>query len=447
MRIGQKNYPLNVRNIIQLSLVHVGVSLTVVPITGTLNRIMIADMGIPAVLVGVLVALPYLLSPLQVFVGNWADRRPLWGMHRSPWILIGGLMAAFGSYLAAHTVFYMNTHFALGLIASFAVFTVWGVGVNVASVSYLSLASELTENSPKGWRTSTVGVMWTAMILSTIVASIGLARALEVDASISGIYTAFGAIWLVATVCVLVGAAGIEPVNAAARSVRNTADHPVVALRALANNPTAKRFFVYLLLVLIGIRAQDVLLEPYAADTLGLPVSATTRLEAIWGIGVFITLLGGLGLVYRFGKRANANIGAIIAIVAFALIIISGAIHHVAFFYVSVFLLGLGSGLMTVSNLSFMLDMTAPQNVGLYIGAWGVANFVAQSLGTIGGALLRDIAYRLTGNVALGYMVVFALEIIGLIIALLLFRTISVEVFRRDAELDVADVLTTLAGD
>lgn len=446
MRTSQKNYPLNVRNIVQLSLVHVGVSLTVVPITGTLNRIMIADMGIPAVLVGVLVALPYLLSPLQVFVGNWADRRPLWGMHRSPWILIGGLMAAFGSYLAAHTVFYMDAHFALGLIASFAVFTMWGVGVNVASVSYLSLASELTENSPKGWRTSTVGVMWTAMILSTIVASISLARALEVDASISGIYTAFGAIWLVATVCVLVGAAGIEPANAAARTVRNTADNPAVALRALANNPTAKRFFVYLLLVLIGIRAQDVLLEPYAADTLGLPVSATTRLEAIWGIGVFITLLGGLGLVYRFGKRANANIGAVVAIVAFALIIISGAIQHVTFFYASVFLLGLGSGLMTVSNLSFMLDMTAPQNVGLYIGAWGVANFVAQSLGTIGGALLRDIAYRLTGNVALGYMVVFALEIIGLVIALLLFRTISVEVFRRDAQLNVADVLT-LAGD
>jgi BCD family chlorophyll transporter-like MFS transporter len=70
---------MNVRKIVQLSLVHVGVSLTVVPITGTLNRIMIADMGIPAVLVGILVALPYLLSPLQVLVGNWADQRPLVG--------------------------------------------------------------------------------------------------------------------------------------------------------------------------------------------------------------------------------------------------------------------------------------------------------------------------------------------------------------------------------
>jgi len=437
---------MNVRKLIQLSLVHVGVSLTVVPITGTLNRIMIADMGIPAVLVGVLVALPYLLSPLQVIVGNWADQRPLWGLHRSPWILIGGLMATFGSYLAAHAVFYMQEHFMPGVVVALAVFALWGVGVNVASVSYLSLASELTEHAPKGWRTSTVGVMWTAMILSTIVASLALARALEADATVSGIYTAFGVIWLVATVFVLAGAAGIEPAGAPDRVMHNTANNPFTALHVLANNPTAKRFFAYLLLVLIGIRAQDVLLEPYAADTLGLSVSATTRIESIWGVGVFITLIGGMGLVRWFGKRANANFGAIVAIVAFALIIVAGALRQPTFFYASVFLLGLGSGLMTVSNLSFMLDMTVPQNVGLYIGAWGVANFVAQSLGTVGGALLRDIAFLLTGSAAFGYMLVFALEIAGLVVALLLFRTISVEAFQRDAEVEIADVLA-LAGD
>ncbi len=440
------NVAMNVRKVIQLSLVHVGVSLTVVPITGTLNRIMIADMGIPAVLVGILVALPYLLSPLQVLVGNWADQRPLWGLHRAPWMLIGGLMAAFGSYLAAHTVFYMDAHFLPGLLASLAVFTLWGVGVNVASVSYLSLASELTEGSPKGWRTATVGVMWTAMILSTIVASIALSNALEADASVSGIYTAFGAIWLVATLFVLVGAAGIETPSAPDHIVHNTADNPFTALHVLANNPTARRFFVYLLLVLVGIRAQDVLLEPYAADALGLSVSATTRIESIWGIGVFLTLLGGMGSVRWLGKRVNANVGALVAIAAFILIIAAGVLHNAPFFYGAVFLLGLGSGLMTVSNLSFMLDMTVAQNVGLYMGAWGVANFVAQSLGTVGGALLRDIAYRLTGNVSLGYMVVFALEIAGLVAALLLFRTITVENFQRDARVEVADVLA-LAGD
>ncbi len=435
---------MNVRSIVQLSLVHVGVSLTVVPITGTLNRIMIADMGIPAVLVGLLVALPYMLSPLQVLVGNWADQRPLWGMHRSPWILIGGLMASFGSYMAAHTVFYMDEHFLPGLIASFAVFAMWGIGVNVASVSYLSLASELTEKSPKNWRTATVGVMWTAMILSTIIASISLSRVLAVDSSQDGIFFAFGAIWFVATLFVLLGAAGIE--QPGQRTARHTANNPLTALQTLAHNPTAKRFFIYLLLVLVGIRAQDVLLEPYAADTLGMTVSETTRIEAVWGVGVFITLLGGLLLVRRFGKRANAYAGAVMTIMAFALIIAAGVVRNPTFFQVSVFLLGLGSGLMTVSNLSFMLDMTIPQRVGLYMGAWGVANFLAQSMGTVAGALMRDIAFYLTGNVALGYMTVFALEIGGLIVALMLFRTISVENFQREAQVELVDVLA-LAGD
>ena len=437
---------MNTRRVIQLSLVHVGVSLTVVPITGTLNRIMIADMGMPAVLVGMLVALPYLLSPLQVFVGNWSDRHPVWGLHRSPWILAGGLMASFGSYMAAHAAYLLDQNFWPGLIASITIFTLWGVGVNVASVSYLSLASELTENARKGWRTATVGAMWTAMILSTIVASIGLSRALAGDASESGIYTAFGAIWLVATVLILIGAAGIEPGPDPARVARNTADNPVTALRALGGNPTARRFFLYLLLVLIGIRAQDVLLEPFAADALNLSISATTRLEAIWGVGVFITLLGGLGLVYRFGKRANANAGAVVAIFGFVGIIAAGALHNAPFFYAAVFVLGLGSGLMTVSNLSFMLDMTVPQSVGLYMGAWGVANFLAQSLGTIGGALFRDIAYLLTGNVVLGYMTVFGIEIVGLVAAIILFRTISVEQFQREARVELVDVLA-LAGD
>lgn len=437
---------MNVRSIVQLSMVHVGVSLTVVPITGTLNRVMIADMAIPAAIVGLLVALPYMLSPFQILVGAWTDRQPLWGLHRSPWMLIGGLMAAFGSYMTVHSVFYMGENFLPGLIVSFAVFALWGVGVNVASVSYLSLASELTERSPKTWRTVTISVMWTAMILSTIIASISLSRLLATDSSESGVTFAFGVIWTVATVLVILGSAGVEPTNTDNRTLHNRADNPMAALWLLANNPTAKRFFFYLLLVLIGIRAQDVLLEPYAADTLGMSVSETTRLEAIWGIGVFVTLLGGLGLVRLFGKRVNAYLGAIVVIAAFCLIIVTGAMGNTMFFYASVLLLGLGSGLMTVSNLSFMLDMTVPQSVGLYMGAWGVANFVAQSLGTVGGGLLRDIAYQLTGNVALGYMTVFGLEIIGLITALLLFRTITVEAFQRDAQVHLTDVLA-VAGD
>ncbi|RIK38611.1 MAG: MFS transporter [Chloroflexi bacterium] len=434
---------MNWKKVAQLSLVHVGVSITVVPVTSTLNRIMIADMNLSALFVGVLVALPYLLSPLQVVIGHWADRHPLWGRHRTPWVVVGGLMAAFGSYLTPHAVYLLEHNYALGLLAAVGSFVVWGMGVNIASVSYLSLVSELTDEN-SNWRSRAVSVMWTAMILSTIVTAIGLSSLLE-PYSEAALYTAFGAVWLVACFCVLVGSAGLEPPATANRQVQHRADNPLVAFRVLAHNPTAHRFFVYLLVVLVSIHAQDVLLEPFGAEALALPVAMTSRLTSIWGVGLFLTLIGGLPLVRRWGKKPSAHVGALVTALAFALIIATGVAGQPSLFMASVFLLGLGGGLMTVSNLSFMLDMTVPQAAGLYMGAWGVANFTGQAVGNIVSGLVRDLLYWLTGSAILGYVVVFGLEVLGLLAAVWLLRTISVEEFRRAAEVRLADVVALAA--
>ena len=96
--------------------------------------------------------------------------------------------------------------------------------------------------------------------------------------------------------------------------------------------------------------------------------------------------------------------------------------------------------------MKVMLDMTVPQAAGLYMGAWGVANFAGQALGNIASGLLRDIALQLTGSSSAGYVVVFSLEIVGLLAAVWLFRQISVTEFRRDAEVTLPEVLA-LAGD
>lgn len=435
---------MNWKKVAQLSLVHVGVTITVVPITSTLNRIMIADLHLSALLVGLLVACPYLFSPLQVVIGNWADKNPIWGRHRSPWMVLGGLMAAFGSYFTAHAIFLFQSNFVLGLLASLLAFTIWGIGVNIASVSYLSLVSELSV-ADVNWRNRAVSVMWTAMIIFIILTALMLARMLE-PYSREALYTAFGVVWLVAILCVLVGAAGVEPATVAGRAVKNKAENPLVAFRLLANNPAALRFFVYLLLVLISIHAQDVLLEPFGGEVLQMPVAMTSRLTSIWGVGLLITLTGGMLLVRRYGKKKCANMGGALAALAFALIIGAGLIHNVRFFMGAVFLLGLGGGIMTISNLSFMLDMTLPQAAGLYIGAWGVADFIGRAIGTILSGFLRDLLYQVTGQAIVGYSVVFGLEIIGLLMAILLFRHISVDEFRRNAELHLHDVLAMVGN-
>lgn len=429
---------MNWKKIAQLSMVHVGVSITVVPVTSTLNRIMIADLHFSALLVGFLIALPYLLSPLQVMMGNWTDRMTLWGRHRSPWIVIGGLMAAFGSYFTPHAVFLMTTYWTLGLLAAVGTFALWGIGVNIASVSYLSLLSDLSEGR-EGWRSRAVSVMWTAMILSTIITALVLSVLLD-PYTPTALYTAFGVIWLIASLLILVGASDIEPA-AGRRPIQNSAADPLLAFRLLTDNPTARRFFVYLLLVLVSIHAQDVLLEPFGAEALGMPVAQTSRLTSIWGVGVFLTLAGGLPIVRRLGKKPSANIGAFVTAAAFLCIIATGLRHQVPLFRAAVFLLGLGGGLMTVSNLSFMLDMTVPQAAGLYMGAWGVANFAGQALGSIVSGLLRDLFLQITGSPLVGYMSVFSLEVVGLLIAVWLFRRISVEEFRSEAELRLPDLM------
>lgn len=434
---------MNWRKVAQLTLVHVGVSITVLPIQSTLNRIMIADMGFPALLVGLLISLPYLLSPIQVMMGAWSDRHPIWGLHRSPWMVLGGLMAAFGSYLAAHAIYWMEADFALGLLAAIVVFVVWGMGVNIASVSYLSLATELA-GEHTGWRSRSVSIMWTAMILSYIVLGILLARWLE-PFSREALFTAFGVIWFASVLMVLFGSARIEP-DSGDRTVQHSADNPVTAIQVVLANPSAQRFFVYLVVVLVSIHAQDVLLEPYGAEVLHMSVAQTSRLSSIWGIGVFATMLGGIPLVRHWGKKPSANAGAIVAALGFALIVLCGLLGTATGFMGAVLVLGLGAGLMTVANLSFMMDMVIPKAAGLYMGAWGVANFAGQAVGNILSGGLRDLAFWLTREPLIGYSVVFGLEVLGLLLAIWLFRSISVAQFHRDAEMRLAEVLA-IAGD
>lgn len=435
---------MNWRRVAQFSAVHVGVSITVVPVTGTLNRIMIADFGWSALWVSVLVSLPYLLSPLQVLVGNWADRNPIGGRHRAPWIVLGGLMASFGGYFTAHAAYYAYDHPTAGALSTLGAFIIWGMGVNIASVSYLSLISELSAERP-GWRSRTVSVMWTAMILSTIASSLGLSMLLS-PYSREALHNALGLVWVVSSVLVLVGSSNLEPRPSGTTMPQHRADNPLHAYALLASNPSARRFFIYLLIVLISIHAQDVLLEPFGAEVLRMPVSQTTRLASIWGVGVFVTLVGGLPLVARMGKKRAANLGAAVAASAFVSIIVTGLLDHEPGFVFSILILGLGGGLMTVSNLSFMLDMTVPHAAGLYMGAWGVANFAGQALGNIASGLIRDVVLAITGVPAIGYVTVFGLEAVGLVVAIILFRRVSVEEFQRDAQVQLSDVLA-VAGD
>jgi MFS transporter, BCD family, chlorophyll transporter len=204
-------------------------------------------------------------------------------------------------------------------------------------------------------------------------------------------------------------------------------------MSAIFDNPVAKTFFIYLLLLLAALLGQDVLLEPFGAEAFGMTVTETTRITSIWGTFVLVAIIIAGLLEGRVHKRVVAQVGNLGALAGFIVIVLSGFIGGLGVFYTGVSLLGIGTGLSTVANLSLMFDLTVAGNVGLYIGAWGFSNAMSRLTGSLLGGIVRDGVTQATGLALSGYLVVFAIEAIMLASAALMLARIDVSAFKRKA--------------
>ncbi|MCG8348179.1 MAG: BCD family MFS transporter [Chloroflexales bacterium] len=427
---------------IRLGLLHVAVAVTLVPITGILNRIMIHDLGILASVVAALIILPHVLSPLQVWIGNYSDQHPLFGYRRTPYIALGLLLCIGGAVLTPHVALLMAEQFWLGLAFGVLVFGCWGVGFNIAVVSYLSLASDLSEEHQ---RSRTIAIMWFMMITSVIVTAIVTGRALD-PYSEAQLISVFAWAGLAALLIATAGLIGLEPRQ---QTLLHQADRPDqhATIQAIIGNPHARRFFIYLTLMLSAILGQDVLLEPFGAQLFGMDVRQTTQLTATWGgMTLVALLLHGMVLSRWLAKKPGAFLGGVIAAIGLVLIAISGILQIEALFVPGVAVLGFGTGIATATNLALMLDMTTPEQVGLFIGAWGVADALARGLGNLLGGVMRDVITFTTGSANTGYISVFLIQAAILGVSLLLLSRISVVAFRSRNQPSLTQIVA-IAGD
>ncbi len=417
------------RKRLQLGLIHAAVAMTLVPINSTLNRVMIKELALSATLVAVLASLPYLFSPIQVAIGSYSDRHPIGGWRRTPYILLGLLLCVGGVILSPQVAYLFSQNWWLGLALGVLVFGAWGMGFNFASVSYLALASEISGEKGRG---RTIAVMFFMMIIGIILTALSLARLID-PYTPAALQRAFQIIGGMALFLGLLGLIGLEK---RAEKPVSSAEHYTLRqmAQAILGNSQARVFFVYLWLLLVALLGQDVLLEPFAGEALGLPVQATTRITSIWGGCMLVALTIGGILEGRVAKRKIAQSGNIGALLGFLLITSSGIAVNTQVFYTGVVMLGLGTGLSTVANLSLMLDMTTPARVGLFIGAWGVSNAMSRLSGSVLGGAIRDIVAQLTHNSVLGYVIVFGIEAGLILIAIFMLRRIDPSVFRRQAE-------------
>jgi len=429
---------------IQLGLIHVAVAMTLVPINSTLNRVMIKELAISATLVAILASLPYLFAPIQVAIGSYSDRHPIFGLRRTPYILVGLILCVIGLLVSPYIAFLMADNLPLGILAGLLAFGAWGMGYNLSSVSYLSLASEISGENGRG---KTIATMWFMMIVAIIATAIGLSRMVD-PYTPEALIRAFGYVAASALILGLVGLIRLEPRSSFSSSKDSSESYTIKQMTsAITQNPVARIFFIYLLLLLAAILGQDVLLEPFGAEAFGMTVTQTTRITSIWGTFVLIAIIVAGLLEGRMAKKTIAQLGNLGALAGFVVIVASGFIRSTSIFYTGVTLLGLGTGLSTVANLSLMFDLTAPGMVGLYIGAWGFSNALSRLTGTLLAGIMRDVVNQLTGVALSGYLVVFGIEALMLFAATLMLTRIDVQKFQKNIEEPSFVEKVTLASD
>lgn len=438
---------LPLRRLLRLSLFQVSVGMAVVLITGVLNRVMIVELSVPAWFVALAVALPLILAPLRVLIGFRSDYHiSVLGWRRVPYIWTGTLIQFGGLSIMPFALLvlsgdnYIAVPAIVGQSAAALAFLMVGIGLHMAQTAGLALATDL---APPDARPRVVALLY-VMLLVGMVASALAFGALLAD---------FNAVKLIK---VIQGAAVVTLVfNVLALWQQEVRDpgRTDPALPRPSFNTTWQSFIrqgrVLRLLIAIGLGTaafsmQDILLEPYGGQILGLTVGETTALTALLAGG---TLLG-LGLAARrLGRGAEphrlAGWGAVSGLAAFALVILSAPLESALLFRAGTTLIGFGGGLFAVGTLTAIMALAQGAHSGVAIGAWGAVQACCAGGAIALGGALRDIVSEMatTGTLgpvltgpAVGYGAVYHLEILLLFATLIALGPLARAKEERDAQ-------------
>ena len=415
--------------LLRLALFQVSVGMAAVLITGTLNRVMIVELGLPAALVALMVALPLVAAPFRALIGHRSDRYQSYlGWRRVPFVWIGSLLQ-FGGFAImpfALIVLSGDTQGPIwyGQLGAAVAFVLVGIGMHTAQTAGLALACDLATDAQ---RPHVVALLFIMLLLGMLVAALLFGQLLA-DFSQVRLIQVVQAAAVITLVLNLVALWKQEPRRPRTRVTATPQGDFRDAWQRLLAHRGSRRVLVAVGLGTTGFAMQDILLEPFGAEVLGLAVGATTRLTALFAGGMLVAfVLAGRWFARGIDPHRLAAYGALVGVVAFGLLAVVAAFAAAALFHVAVVLVGFGAGLFAVGTLMAAMQLADVDSSGLVLGAWGAVQATATGVGIAAGGALRDVIdgfatggqFGLTLNsAATGYSAVYQLEIVVLFVTL-----------------------------
>lgn len=445
---------------LRLGLFQLGLGMMSVLLSGLLNRVMIRELGVPATIASLVLAVTLFVAPARVWFGQLSDSKPLWGkLHRTSYVLVGAVCFTILAFLAVQVMWQVGAASTQGWSTNaygwtavlVAMFGLYGVALSSSSTPFATLLVDITDEEE---RAKLVGIDW-AMLTGGI--AIGgilikvLLKRLEVDPSIALLQASVNRVFLIVPVAVVVLALiatwGVEKkYSRFTRRMNSENSGSSMNLSRAWTILTASRqtrfFFSFLLAMTVGLFLQDAVLEPYGGEVFQMPPGDTAILNSFFGGGALFGILGaGFFVAPRLGKRLTAQVGCQAVIVSLVLIIASGFTGNAKFFQLAILIFGLASGVTTTGAVTLMLDLTAAETAGTFIGAWGLSQALARGLSTVLGGAFLDIGKQVTSNLVIAYGLVFALQAGAMMLAIALLRRVNVQEFRAKAQAAIAAVM------
>jgi MFS transporter, BCD family, chlorophyll transporter len=408
--------PLGWTGIARLGLVQAMLGAVVVLTTSTLNRVMVVELALPALLPGLLVALHYAVQLTRPRMGYGSDLGP----RRTPWILGGMVVLAIGGFAGAVATATMGSHRGAGVALAVLAYAMVGLGVSAAGTSLLVLLAKRVQ--PRQ-RAGAATVVWVMMIVGFALTA-GLAGQWLDPYSPQRLVAVSGVVSLVAVPVAALALRGLEgaaagaPATAPAAAAAARPDFRA-ALREVWADADARRFTVFVFVSMVAYSMQDLILEPFAGALFGFTPGASTQLSGIQHGGTLAGMLlaalagrrvAGLGLG---SLRAWTVGGCIASALALLGLVIGGVLAPHWPLRANVFVLGMANGAFSIAAIGSMMGLAGVGpggREGTRMGLWGAAQAIGFALGGLFGAAASDLARWITGDAVLAYISVFGVE-------------------------------------
>lgn len=401
--------------LLRLSLFQISVGMAMVMLVGTLNRVMIVELKVPATLVSLMVALPLLIAPFRALIGFRSDNhRSQLGWRRVPYIWMGSLLQFGGFSIMPFALLVLSgagqssqAPAWVGLVGAAGAFVLVGLGMHTVQTAGLALATDLApvESQPK-----VVGLMYVMQLVGMMGSALMLGHLLQ-DYSHGQLIRVVQAVAVMTLVLNVIALWKQEPRSRLRKPGTPLEQNFQQAWQSFCHGSHTLRRLLAVGLGTMAFTMEDVLLEPYGGEILNLSVSTTTMLTATLALGGLMGFAWASRVLSK-GEDAYrmASWGAWVGVPAFVALMAAAPLASPFVFALGIFGVGMGGGIFAHGTLTATMQLAPADQIGLAMGAWGAVQATAAGVGMALGGVVRD-GVALVSTSFMGYSAVYLLEI------------------------------------